>query len=382
MGSGNPLLGVLEKQKRLLVVIIVTAICSGGLVYVLIAPSLHGKSSASIIQNRTPIHTPGTTVQSNEIWMQQMSQESKLQNQKIDLLEKMVTKQAFSEKSENPELMQIKQDLEILKQQINQSPPSSHAAEDGEEETVRAHHVPMIKHTLSLRHARYRVGQHIPAGTYVKAVLLSAVDASVGVNVSGDPQPVLLRLLDDACLPNNTNTPMKRCHIMGAARGDLSSERVFIRLEKMSCVDTTTNTIIETDVSGYVTGEDGRNGLQGFVVDRSGRMVSSAVLVGMLSGATSFLQTWVTTRGHEMMLGKAGERGFQNNVMTPDFMRGGGSNTQGIANAFDKLADYYIKRAEQLQPVVIINAGRTVNIVFSKGAQYGVEYQEKLTVAG
>jgi conjugal transfer pilus assembly protein TraB len=372
-------LSVLEKQKRLLLVIIVTALGSGGFVYILITPSLHSKST--IVKNSVPIHTPGTTVQSNEIWMQQMSQESKLQNQKLDLLEKIVTKQALAEKPENTELAEIKQDLAALKQWINQSSQPLHAAEEGEEPAVRVQHIPMAKHTLSLRHARYPVGQHIPSGTYVKAILLSAVDASVGINVSGDPQPVLLRLLDDACLPNNASTRMKRCHIMGAARGDLSSERVFIRLEKMSCIDTETNTIIETDVAGYVTGEDGRNGLQGVVADRSGRMISSAVLVGMLSGATSFLQTWVATRGHEMMLGKAGERGVQNNVMSPDFMRSSGS-TQGVSNAFDKLADYYIKRAEQLQPVVIINAGRTVNIVFSRGARYGVEYQEKPHATG
>lgn len=364
-------MGILEKQKRLLAAIIITAICAGGFVYVLIAPSLHGKTTDT--KKTATIHTPGTTVQSNETWMQQMSQDSKLQNQKLDLLEKIVTKQVLTEKPDNTELSQIKADLEALKHQVNQS----QVAEGGEEEPARIRHTPMVKHTLSLRHSRYQLGQHIPSGSYVKAVLLSAVDASVGVNVSGDPQPVLLRLLDDACLPNNANTRMKRCHIMGAARGDLSSERVFIRLEKMSCVDTETDSIIETDVSGYVTGEDGRNGLQGFVVDRSGRMISSAVLVGMLSGATSFLQTWVATRGHEMMLGRAGERGIQNNVIPSDLMRGAGGNTQGVSNAFDKLADYYIKRAEQLQPVVIINAGRLVNIVFSKGAQYGVEYQEK-----
>lgn len=350
--------------------------------YVLISPNFVTKSTTT--KKSTLIQTPGTTVQSNEIWMQQMSQESKLQNQKLDLLEKIVTKQALAEKPDSSELAEIKQELEALKQQINQTSKPSTEMEDGEEEQIRVRHTPMIKHTLSLRHALYQLGQHIPSGAHVKAVLLSAVDASVGVNVSGDPQPVLLRLLDDACLPNNAGTRMKRCHIMGAARGDLSSERVFIRLEKMSCVDADTNTIIETDVSGYVTGEDGRNGLQGIVVDRSGRMISSAVLVGMLSGATSFLQTWVATRGHEMMLGSAGKSGVQNNVMSPDFMRSGsgGANSQGISNAFDKLADYYIKRAEQLQPVVIIHAGRTVNIVFSKGTQFGVEYQDKPAVAG
>jgi len=363
-------LEILKKQKKLLLAIIITALFSGGFVYVLIAPNF--RPSSNLVKAAPIIHTPGTTVQSNEIWMQQMSQEAKLQNQKIELLEKIVTKQTLTEKPDNNELEQIKQDLEALKQKINQS---SDVGEENEDSHTK--HIPMIKHSLSLRQARYRVGQHIPSGAYVKAILLSAVDASVGVNVSGDPQPVLLRLLDDGCLPNNANTRMKRCHIMGAARGDLSSERVFIRLEKMSCVDTETNTIIETDVSGYITGEDGRNGLQDAVVDRSGRMISSAVLVGMLSGVTSFLQTWATMRGNDMMISKSSDHGIQNNVMPSDFIRGNGN--AGVSNAFDKLADYYIKRAEQLQPVVIINAGRVVNIVFSKGAQYGTEYQHEKT---
>ena len=56
-------------------------------------------------------------------------------------------------------------------------------------------------------------------------------------------------------------------------------------------------------------------------------------------------------------------------------MRG---NNVGVSGAFDKLADYYIKRAEQLQPVVIVNAGRIVNIVFSKGSRYGAEQKENI----
>ena len=165
-------LGILEKQKRLLLVIIITAICSGGFVYILIAPNFQNKSIP--IKNSAPIHTPGATVQSNEVWMQQMSQESKTQNQKIELLEKIVTNQALTEKPSNTELDQIKQDLDVLKKKINQS-----AANEGEE-PAHIQHTPMIKHSLSLRNARYRVGQRIPPGTYVKAILLSAVDASVG----------------------------------------------------------------------------------------------------------------------------------------------------------------------------------------------------------
>lgn len=130
-------MGVLEKQKRLLAAIIITAICSGSFVYLLVAPNLHSKSVGA--KKIVPIHTPGTTVQSNEIWMQQMSQESKLQNQKLDLLEKIMTKQVVAEKPESAELAEIKRDLEALKQQINESAQASSAAEEGEEGAVCAH---------------------------------------------------------------------------------------------------------------------------------------------------------------------------------------------------------------------------------------------------
>jgi conjugal transfer pilus assembly protein TraB len=46
-------------------------------------------------------------------------------------------------------------------------------------------------------------------------------------------------------------------------------------------------------------------------------------------------------------------------------------SVQGVGSALDKLSDYYIKRAEQLQPVIQVAAGRTVDIVFTHGAKIG-----------
>ena len=297
-----------------------------------------------------------------------MNKESKLQEQKLALLEQIVAKQALLEKPQSEELVEIKNEIAAIKQQIQEGLNKSDSEEiSGKEEPVP--YTPMIKHSLMLRQARYSLGSYIPSGSYVKGVLLSAVDASVGVNVSADPQPVLIRLLDDSHLPNNANTKMKRCHIMGAARGDLSSERVFIRLEKLSCVDVSTDSIVETDVHGYVTSEDGRNGLQGIIVDRSGRVISKAVLTGLIGTASTFLQTWIAARAGEITSGRSDPRNIQNNILPNNL--GSNFSSQGVSGAFDKLAEYYIKRAEQLQPVVIINAGRVVNIVFSKGSKFG-----------
>lgn len=359
---------LIDKQKHLLFACIITAIVSGGLVYFLLSPPSTAQMVEPVVNDA--IKTPGTTVQSNELWMQQMSQEAQMQNKKLAVLEQMAHKQATKETTEDATINQLKQELDELKQKfmLGHNTPTSEPGIQSTGTGANQRYAPLVKHTLNLQGASYKLGLRIPPGSYVKAVLLSAVDVGVGVNVSADPQPVVMRLLGDGHLPNNACTTMKRCHMVGAAVGDLSSERAFIRLEKMSCVDTRTHSIIETDVSGYVTGEDGKNGLAGVVVDRSGRMLRGAVLAGLLSGVSAVAQNLATAKHGDAFLSKLGDRGVQNNVLASDFMRG---STQGVTNAFDKLADYYIKRAEQLQPVVQINPGRIVHIVFSKGSNYG-----------
>lgn len=388
-----------EQQKHLLLACIATAIVASGIMYIVLAPT---RSDTSKVQSQAdqadigPIKTPGATVQSNELWMQKISEDSAIQSKKLDVIEQVIHKQAkhllSGESNGGPDqFTELKQEIATLKKQI-ESPkdPRNTGNTNDELPTTTKQPSPyslLTKHELPLQGGLYTIKTRIPPGAYVKAVLLSAVDVGVGVNVSADPQPTLLRLLGEGHLPNKACSHLKRCHIVGSTVGDLSSERAFIRLEKMSCVDIRTGQIVETDVSGYVTGEDGKNGLAGVVVDRSGRMISSAVLVGLLSGVGHAVQSFATAKINESLASKLGNGGIQNNVMASDPIRnniqglsgmggnmggaGGGINLGG--GAFDKLADYYIKRAEQLQPVIQINAGRVVHIVFTKGSNLGTE---------
>ena len=43
----------------------------------------------------------------------------------------------------------------------------------------------------------------------------------------------------------------------------------------------------------------------------------------------------------------------------------------GASSALDRLSQYYIDRAEQLQPVIQIAAGQVVDIVFTEGTFIG-----------
>ena len=91
----------------------------------------------------------------------------------------------------------------------------------------------------------------IPAGSFAKAVILSGVDASTALTASVDPRPMLIRLVDHGTLPRRFRSDLQDCHIVASGYGDLSSERVFARLEKLTCIERVSGEIIETEVAGY-----------------------------------------------------------------------------------------------------------------------------------
>jgi conjugal transfer pilus assembly protein TraB len=112
----------------------------------------------------------------------------------------------------------------------------------------------------------------IPAGAFAQAVLMGGVDASTSIQASSDPRPVLLRITNAGTLPRKFKSDLDGCHALAACYGDISSERVFMRLEKITCTERKTGEVIEISAQGYVAGEDGRAGLRGTVVDRAGRV--------------------------------------------------------------------------------------------------------------
>jgi hypothetical protein len=226
------------------------------------------------------------------------------------------------------------------------------------------------KVAISLKNARSHaslktVDNTIPAGAFAKAVLLGGVDASASIQASSDPRPALLRLTDPGTLPRKFQADLKGCHALAACYGDISSERVFMRLEKLTCTERKTGEIWEVKVQGYVAGEDGRTGVRGTVVDRAGESMRSAMIGGFLGGIGEFLSQSQNAVTFSPVAGLA-----QTNPMgVKDMMKHG--TGKGVQNALDKYADFYIKRAEQVQPVIQVAAGRQVNIVFTEGISIG-----------
>ena len=131
------------------------------------------------------------------------------------------------------------------------------------------------------------------------------------------------------------------------------------RLETMSWVEED-GVAVEKKIRGWVIGEDGRPGLRGEVVDRSGEAVRDTLIAGMLSGLSGFLKQEATSGVYPV------SPFGQTNALRGKQALQGAAGT-GASNAMDKLAEFSIKRAEQMQPVILIASGRVVDVVFQDG---------------
>ena len=202
----------------------------------------------------------------------------------------------------------------------------------------------------------------LPAGAHAEAVVLAGVDASAGVSSQGDPRPVLLRITGPAWTAAEDGTALQvdvdGCTVTGAAHGDLSSEKVYVRFRTMTCAGPESGTVIETDVAGFVAGS-GKTGVRGPVVSREGALVEKAFLVsGVGQGVSQAFQPQAVATG--------GGAAVTNTALGDIGRAGLGA---GASSAGNKVADYMIRRAEQYQPVIQLQAGTKVTLVFLEGAR-------------
>lgn len=202
--------------------------------------------------------------------------------------------------------------------------------------------------------------EYLPAGSYAPALVLSGVDASTSVTSQAEPIPVVFRITGPAVTAGTRSTvghtiDLTGCTVTGSARGDLSSERVYVRLLKLSCVQSGHH-VFERDVAGYMSGA-GKAGARGRVVSREGPLVRNAGVAGALAGLAEGFSS----------VGSAGAGADQASFSEALQGAGAASVGGGISGAADRLSEYYIERAEQYQPVVSLYGGTNVELVFLEG---------------
>ena len=202
---------------------------------------------------------------------------------------------------------------------------------------------------------KLNVDNFIPVGSFAKAVLLTGVDAPAAVSSADNPVPMLLRIVDDAVLPRGLRGKVDTCHITASAYGEISEERVRVRLDKISCTYKDGRVFVD-NIDGYVAGEDGKNGIRGTVVWREGALLARSFAAGFLGGVSQ----GIGDAAGETSTSPLGT--VQSYPGSDLFQQGIGT---GAGSALNKLSEYYVKRAEQYHPIIEVEAGRLVDIVLS-----------------
>lgn len=200
------------------------------------------------------------------------------------------------------------------------------------------------------------IHNYVPSGSFVTAVVTGGADANAGVNGQGDTAPVVFRTLNNGFLPNGKKSRIKDCVVTGSIYGEVSSSRGIVRTNRMSCVFTDGG-ILDVPVKGTVFNY-GRNGIRGTTIMKNGKIVTMAGVSGLLGGLGQAASAAAKTQS----VSPLGTTSTINSESVLKSMLG-----SGLESASSKLSDYYIKLAQQYHPLVEINPGAIVNIVFLEG---------------
>lgn len=200
---------------------------------------------------------------------------------------------------------------------------------------------------------------YVPTGSFVTAVLIGAADANAGVNAQGDTAPILFRTIHNGILPNGKRSHLKGCFVTASVYGEISSNRGIARLQRMSCIfdKKGKEEILDIPVRGTAF-SFGRNGMRGTPVMRNGKIMQMAGISGLFTG-----------------LGDTAKATSSTNITSPSGVVSTINPSQALLNMSgsalenvgSKLSDYYIKLAEQYHPIIELNPGSVVNLVFLEG---------------
>lgn len=206
---------------------------------------------------------------------------------------------------------------------------------------------------------------YLPPNSFASARVIVGVDAGAGVSSQTDPLPVVLRITGPArsVVQNGRvlTTRIEGCLVNGAARGDLSAEKVYVKLQKMTC-EQPGGRVAVSEVKGFIAFA-GKTGVRGRVVSREGSLVTQAFLAGLVGG---FGRGFSANTSSILSGTNISTNGQRDRLSTGEILEGGFG--EGVAQTGDMVSQYLIERAEQYQPVIEMPTGIDVEIVFLEGA--------------
>lgn len=211
-------------------------------------------------------------------------------------------------------------------------------------------------------------GVSLPSGSYVKAKLMTGVEAP-----EGKTYPVLLQLDHVFIAPNKHRIDLSGCFIIAKAEGDLSTERVQMQATKLSCVSKK-GKMFEREISGFVADDkDNSFAVGGSVNSKQDRVAAMSFLSKVVEGIGKAIQNAQTTT-------TTGEFGSTASNVTGD--QGKYILAGGATGAASQVADWYLKQAQNLLPTISVVSGQDVWIVLQNTIKLPTEFFKKVETGG
>lgn len=202
--------------------------------------------------------------------------------------------------------------------------------------------------------------QYLPAGSIVSGTLITGLDAPTNNSAKGNPHPALVRIKTESILPNRYRADLRECFMIVSGYGDMSSERAYLRTETLSCINLE-GQAMETRLESFAVGEDGKAGVRGRLVTKTGQLLAKSTMAAFLSAASevfgsSPIPTISTSPSDSLPFQQA---------LSDDSVQS--AAMQGTGKAMERIADYYLDMADQIFPILEVDAGREIDLILNTG---------------
>jgi len=362
---------VRKKHLRIGIVLIIAFLAS---CYFIVEATSKNKRPSNFVNKKEVASNPtkieieelakGTTNES--LWVNKAEADIESVKQKqLETLEaqKQLREQVEADKVSREELAEVITSVQAELEEKYNKRLAEELSKIGQQEVIKPLGNQLESKSFARKVKIKRVGDYVPAGSYVEAKLISGVDAGVGMSAEADPRHVLLRVTGQLVSAGFGAEYIKSdrlvgCILQAQATGDISSEKAYLKAVLLTCAKDRA-TVIEMSVKGYVSSK-GKVGIRGEIVSREGDMVLKSFLSGAIGGFGSGVAQY--SQPH---LGVSGGLLTTEGQTAKNIAIGGLGS--GLSGSSDRLSEYFIKRAEQYQPVISVNEGAEVHVVFQEG---------------
>lgn len=217
---------------------------------------------------------------------------------------------------------------------------------------------------------------HIMKGL-TNATLLTGINApTFGGSNNKTPAPVLFSVDGEVFIANDETENIENCLISGSATGNVNTSKADILLTEISCsgYDTQGNRIkIEEQIKGWVIGEDGSFGLQGRLLDSSGKIITKMIALEIIQSLSDAMVA--NSMPANTAYGITGQTTMPYNSAA---QQGLGA---GVNRGLDHTFEHYSKILSGMFPTISVMAGKKVTLHLKGGESLSPSQYNELDIS-